>query len=49
VSTDSFGPGDSRTITIVLPPGEYQLVRLIPGHEEQGVTATLTVVGLFGL
>jgi uncharacterized cupredoxin-like copper-binding protein len=45
VSTDDFGPGDSRTITMVLPPGQYQLVCPIPGHEQQGMTATLTVVG----
>ena len=45
VSTDSFGPGESRTINMVLPAGEYQLVCPIPGHEQQGMLATLTVVG----
>jgi YVTN family beta-propeller protein len=45
VSTDDFGPGDSRTINMVLPAGQYQLVCPIPGHEQQGMVATLTVVG----
>ena len=45
VSTDSFSPGDSRTITMVLPPGDYQLVCPLPGHEQQGMSATFTVVG----
>jgi plastocyanin len=45
VSTDDFGPGDSRTITMVLPPGRYQLICPIAGHEQQGMVATLTVVG----
>ena len=45
VSTDSVSPGDSRTITMVLPPGDYQLVCPLPGHEQQGMSATFTVVG----
>jgi YVTN family beta-propeller protein len=45
VSTDSFGPGESRSITMVLPPGDYQLVCPIPGHEKQGMSARLKVVG----
>jgi YVTN family beta-propeller protein len=45
VSTDEFGPGESRTISVVLPPGQYQLICPIPGHAQQGMVATLTVVG----
>ncbi len=45
VSTDNFGPGESRTLTIVLPPGQYQLVCPLTGHEQQGMVATLNVVG----
>jgi len=45
VSTDSFGPGDSRTINMVLPAGEYQLICPIQGHQQQGMSATLMVVG----
>jgi YVTN family beta-propeller protein len=45
VSTDNFGPGESRTINIVLQAGEYQLICPIPGHQQQGMAASLTVVG----
>ena len=45
VGTDAFGPGDSRTVQIVLPPGEYRLICPIAGHEQQGMSAQLTVVG----
>jgi YVTN family beta-propeller protein len=45
VSTDAFGPGDSRTIQMVLQPGDYKLVCPIPRHEQQGMSTTLTVVG----
>jgi aldose sugar dehydrogenase len=45
VSTDDFGPGESRTISVVLPPGQYQLICPIPGHAQQGMVSTLTVVG----
>ncbi|MBV9895485.1 MAG: PQQ-dependent sugar dehydrogenase [Chloroflexi bacterium] len=45
VSTDDFGAGESRTLQMVLAPGEYRLVCPIPGHEQQGMAATLTVVG----
>jgi uncharacterized cupredoxin-like copper-binding protein len=30
---------------MVLPPGRYQLICPIAGHEQQGMVATLTVVG----
>jgi plastocyanin len=45
VSTDNFGPGDSRTLDVSLQPGEYQLICPIPGHAQHGMTATITVVG----
>jgi plastocyanin len=45
VTTDTFGPGDSRGLTMVLPPGDYQLICPIPGHEQQGMSGLLTVVG----
>jgi hypothetical protein len=35
VSTDIFGPWESRSLTIVLPPGKYQLTWPIPGHERK--------------
>jgi aldose sugar dehydrogenase len=45
VSTDNFGPGQSRSLQIVLAAGTYQLICPIPGHAEQGMQASLTVVG----
>jgi aldose sugar dehydrogenase len=45
VSTDAFGPGQSRSVTIVLPAGTYQLICPIPGHAEQGMVSSLNVVG----
>jgi YVTN family beta-propeller protein len=45
VSTDNFGSGESASINVVLPPGEYRLICPIPGHEQQGMSATFTVVG----
>jgi len=45
VGTDNFGPGTARTLIMTLPPGEYQLICPIPGHPQQGMVNTLTVVG----
>jgi aldose sugar dehydrogenase len=44
VSTESFVGGQSRTLDMVLPAGTYQLVCPLPGHEQQGMSATITVV-----
>ena len=44
VSTESFAGGQSRTLDMVLPAGTYQLVCPLPGHEQQGMSATLTVL-----
>ena len=45
VSTDNVAPGESSTVNVALPPGDYRLICPIPGHAQQGMTATLTVVG----
>jgi plastocyanin len=45
VSTDTFGPGQSRSLQVVLAAGTYQLVCPLPGHTEQGMQASLTVLG----
>jgi glucose/arabinose dehydrogenase len=45
VRTDAFGPGDSSRLQLQLQPGQYRLVCPIPGHEQQGMSATFTVVG----
>jgi glucose/arabinose dehydrogenase/plastocyanin len=44
VSTESFGPAESRSLEIVLNAGTYQLMCPIAGHEQQGMKATLTVL-----
>jgi aldose sugar dehydrogenase len=45
VTSDNFGSGSSRALTLVLPPGEYQLICPIPGHERQGMITAFNVVG----
>jgi Glucose / Sorbosone dehydrogenase len=45
VSTEAYDATQSRTLRIVLQPGTYQLVCPLPGHTEQGMRATLNVVG----
>jgi glucose/arabinose dehydrogenase len=44
VSTEPFGPGQSRSLEIVLASGTYQLVCPLPGHDQQGMSASLTVL-----
>jgi hypothetical protein len=44
VSTDNFGSGESASVNVVLPPGEYRLICPILGHEQQGMSATFTMV-----
>jgi iron uptake system component EfeO len=36
-------PGLSRDLTVTLEAGEYTFVCKLPGHEEQGMTGTLSV------
>jgi YVTN family beta-propeller protein len=45
ISTPDVVPGKSSLIQVELPPGSYQLVCPLPGHEEHGMSASLTVVG----
>lgn len=40
----SIAPGSEVTATVDLPPGAYQVVCLLPGHLEAGMSATLEVV-----
>jgi YVTN family beta-propeller protein len=44
VSTETFGPGQSRSLQMVLPAGAYQLICPIPGHAEQGMQTSFSVV-----
>jgi glucose/arabinose dehydrogenase/plastocyanin len=45
VSTDAFGPGESRSLQVALAAGVYQLICPLAGHAEQGMQTSLTVVG----
>ena len=45
VRTGNLDPGDSYSIQVDLPPGEYTLYCPIPGHQQQGMEMSLTVVG----
>lgn len=38
-------PGLTLPLTVQLAPGTYQYVCRLPGHEQQGMTGTLTVTG----
>ena len=41
--TDTFLGGRSRKLKIDLRPGRYKIVCTVPGHEQLGMTGTLTV------
>jgi FtsP/CotA-like multicopper oxidase with cupredoxin domain len=44
LTTGTLGAGETTTLDVsALAPGEYELLCSIPGHEEAGMTATLTV------
>lgn len=38
-----FPGGQTRTLVVELPPGEYELYCQVPGHKEQGMEGTLIV------
>ena len=45
VETETIAPGDSATIAVDLPPGEYKWYCPIGDHEQQGMVGTVTVGG----
>jgi YVTN family beta-propeller protein len=45
VTTEQFGPGQSRSLELELAPGDYRLTCPIGGHTELGMVADFTVVG----
>jgi plastocyanin len=45
VRTGDLDAGDSYYIQVDLLPGDYQLFCPLPGHQQQGMQASLTVVG----
>jgi uncharacterized cupredoxin-like copper-binding protein len=45
VRTANIAPGQSATISVTLKAGTYLVTCPIPGHAQQGMHATITVVG----
>jgi uncharacterized cupredoxin-like copper-binding protein len=45
IGTDAFLGGDSGKLKVGLPPGRYRMVCTIPGHEQRGMVAVLTIEG----
>lgn len=43
ISSGDYAAGQSGTLVINLPPGEYEYVCTIPGHREAGMVGTLIV------
>jgi uncharacterized cupredoxin-like copper-binding protein len=43
--TETIAPGDSATVSLELPPGEYKWYCPIGDHEQQGMVGTVTVAG----
>lgn len=43
VATPLFNGGESGSVTINAPAGEYQYYCSVPGHKEAGMVGTLTV------
>ena len=41
--TDSFLGGRSETLDVDVPPGRYTMICTVPGHEQLGMTGTITV------
>lgn len=40
---EPFPPGETRTLKVLLPRGEYELYCPVPGHRERGMEAVLVV------
>jgi len=38
-----FPAGQTRSLIVELPPGEYEIYCQVPGHREQGMEGTLIV------
>ncbi|MGB3307023.1 MAG: cupredoxin domain-containing protein [Thermomicrobiales bacterium] len=48
ITSDVMNGGDSTTVTLNLPAGEYEFWCSIPGHKEAGMTGKITVGGAAG-
>ncbi|MDR7435062.1 MAG: cupredoxin domain-containing protein [Armatimonadota bacterium] len=40
---DKIAPGETKKLEVTLQPGTYKVVCNLPGHQEAGMEATLTV------
>ncbi len=40
---EHIAPGQTKALTVVLQPGDYELYCPIPGHKEQGLVGTLLI------
>lgn len=38
---EPFQPGQTKTLTVTLPPGEYEAYCQVPGHEEEGMAGVV--------
>src|SRR6478609_542511 len=43
IETKMLAPGESATVTVNAPAGDYQYLCTVPGHAEAGMTGTLTL------
>jgi uncharacterized cupredoxin-like copper-binding protein len=41
--TDTFGPGDEKTLDVDFPAGRYEMYCSVPGHEQSGMKGDFTV------
>ena len=48
ITSDLMNGGDSTTVTLNLPAGEYDFWCSVPGHKEAGMTGKITVGGAAG-
>lgn len=42
---EPFQPGQTKTLTVTLPPGEYQAYCPVQGHKEEGMAGTIIAQG----
>ncbi|MGH2549025.1 MAG: cupredoxin domain-containing protein [Thermomicrobiales bacterium] len=43
ITSKMLNPGESTTVTVNAPAGEYQFICTVPGHADAGMTGTLTL------
>lgn len=43
ITSKMLNPGESTTVTVKAPAGDYRFICTVPGHAEAGMTGTLTL------